>query len=159
MSIRTFSHVAIGVRDMEVALPFWRDVVGLHVSLDTIEEMPQGNGKPTAKRRAVYMRWDDDPRSSFIVLDQQLTNETVGEPARMFQMGLHHYGFWVDDLDSIYARVKDAGLQVFLGGPEAGADSVWWGEPPGFCRCRSTRPGRATSVGRTARSRPRDPAR
>ena len=37
MGIRTFSHVAIAVRDMEVALPFWRDVVGLHVSLDTIE--------------------------------------------------------------------------------------------------------------------------
>ena len=46
MSISTFSHVAIGVRDMDVALPFWRDVVGLHVSLDTVEEMPQGDGKP-----------------------------------------------------------------------------------------------------------------
>ena len=76
MSITAFSHVAIGVRDMEVALPFWRDVVGLRVSLDTIEEMPQGDGKPTAQRRAVYMRWDDDPRSSFVVLDQQLTIET-----------------------------------------------------------------------------------
>jgi hypothetical protein len=46
-------------------------------------------------------------------------------------MGLHHYGFWVDDLDAIYGRVQAAGLPVFLGGPEAGADSVWWGEPPG----------------------------
>jgi len=30
--------------------------------------------------------WADDERSSFIVLDQQLTNETAGEPARIFQM-------------------------------------------------------------------------
>jgi len=130
MSINTFSHVAIGVRDMDVALPFWRDVVGLRVSLDTIEEMPQGDGRPTAKRRAVYMRWDDDPRSSFVVLDQQLTSETAGEPARIFQMGLHHYGFWVDDLDPILARVDDAGVKVLLNG-SVGADSVWWGEPPG----------------------------
>jgi catechol 2,3-dioxygenase-like lactoylglutathione lyase family enzyme len=130
MSIRTFSHVAIGVRDMEAALPFWRDVVGLHVSLDTIEEMPQGNGKPTAKRRAVYMRWDDDPRSSFVVLDQQLSHDTPGDPAQIFQMGLHHYGFWVDDVDTILGRVQDAGLNIVLNG-SVGADSVWWGEPPG----------------------------
>src|SRR6476469_3290877 len=103
MSISTFSHVAIGVRDMDVALPFWRDVVGLRVSLDTIEEMPQGNGKPAAQRRAVYMRWDDDPRSSFVVLDQQLATETAGEAA---------------------------GLPIVLNG-SVGADSVWWGEPPG----------------------------
>jgi catechol 2,3-dioxygenase-like lactoylglutathione lyase family enzyme len=130
MSIRTFSHVAIGVRDMEVALPFWRDVVGLRVSLDTIEEMPQGDGKPIAKRRAVYMRWDDDPRSSFVVLDQQLDRETEGDPAQIFQMGLHHYGFWVDDLDAVLGRVQDAGLKIVLNG-SVGADSVWWGEPPG----------------------------
>lgn len=130
MSLQHFSHVAIGVRDMEVALPFWRDVVGLRVSLDTIEEMPRGDGKPPAQRRAVYLRWDDDPRSSFVVLDQQLTSETTGEPAAIFQMGLHHYGFWVDDLDPILQRVHHAGVKVLLNG-SAGADSVWWGEPRG----------------------------
>lgn len=130
MSINTFSHVAIGVRDMEVALPFWRDVVGLHVSLDTVEEMPRGDGNPPARRRAVYMRWDEDPRSSFVVLDQQLDFDTPGEPARIFQMGLHHYGFWVDDVDPILARVEAAEVPVLLNG-SVGADSVWWGEPPG----------------------------
>ena len=130
MTISTFSHVAIGVRDMEVALPFWRDVVGLDVSLDTVEEMPRGDGNPPARRRAVYMRWDDDPRSSFVVLDQQLDFDTPGEPARIFQMGLHHYGFWVDDVDPILARVEAADVPVLLNG-SVGADSVWWGEPPG----------------------------
>ncbi len=96
---------------MEVALPFWRDVVGLHVSLDTVESMPRGDGNPPAQRRAVYMRWDDDPRSSFVVLDQQLDFDTPGEPAQIFQMGLHHYGFWVDDVDPILARVEDAGRE------------------------------------------------
>jgi catechol 2,3-dioxygenase-like lactoylglutathione lyase family enzyme len=130
MSIQHFSHMAIGVRDMDVALPFWRDVVGLRVSLDTVEEMPRGDGKPPAQRRAVYLRWDDDPRSSFVVLDQQLTRETAGEPAQIFQMGLHHYGFWVDDVDPIRERVEAAGLPIVLNG-SVGADSVWWGEPPG----------------------------
>ncbi len=130
MSIQHFSHMAIGVRDMDVALPFWRDVVGLRVSLDTVESMPRGDGNPPARRRAVYMRWDDDPRSSFVVLDQQLDFDTPGEPAQIFQMGLHHYGFWVDDVDPILARVEAAGVKVLLNG-SVGADSVWWGEPPG----------------------------
>jgi len=52
--------------------------VGLHVSLDTVESMPRGDGNPPARRRAVYMRWDDDPRSSFVVLDQQLDFDTTG---------------------------------------------------------------------------------
>jgi catechol 2,3-dioxygenase-like lactoylglutathione lyase family enzyme len=130
MTIQHFSHMAIGVRDMDVALPFWRDVVGLHVSLDTVEAMPRGDGKAPARRRAVYMRWNDDPRFSFVVLDQQLDFDTPGEPAQIFQMGLHHYGFWVDDVDPILARVEDAGVKVLLDG-SVGADSVWWGEPPG----------------------------
>jgi len=66
MRIATFSHVAIGVRDMDAVLPCWRDVVGLRVSLDTVEEMPRGHGNPPARRRAVYLRWDDDPRSSIV---------------------------------------------------------------------------------------------
>ena len=64
------------------------------------------------------------------MLDQQLTSDTAGEPARIFQMGLHHYGFWVDDLDPILARFEGAGVHILLNGA-AGADSVWWGEPPG----------------------------
>ena len=37
MPIRNVSHIAIGVRDMDTVLPFWTDVVGLHVTLDTEE--------------------------------------------------------------------------------------------------------------------------
>ena len=38
MPVRNVSHIAIGVRDMDRSLRFWTDVVGLHVTLDTIEE-------------------------------------------------------------------------------------------------------------------------
>ena len=76
MSINTFSHVAIGVRDMEVALPFWRDV-SASTSRSTRSRRCRRGRQPTAQRRAVYMRWDDDPRSSFVVLDQQLDFDTA----------------------------------------------------------------------------------
>ena len=52
------------------------------------------------------------------------TSTHPGEPARIFQMGLHHYGFWVDDVDPILARVEAADVPVLLNG-SVGADSVW----------------------------------
>lgn len=122
---------------MDVALSFYRDLLGLRVTHDTIEEFPRSNGEPPGKRRAVYLRWEDDPRGTFVVLDQQITSPIVGEPAQLFQMGLHHFAFWVDDLDEVVDRVRDAGLTIVLGGERPGVDTVWWGEPAGGGLIRS----------------------
>jgi catechol 2,3-dioxygenase-like lactoylglutathione lyase family enzyme len=131
MSIRAVSHIAVGVRDVEVALAFYRDVLGLRVTADKVEEFSQGPGQPPAQRRAVYLRWLDGPHASFVVLDQQITKEIEGEPARLFQMGVHHFAFWVDDLDAMLERVRDAGITVVMGGEGPGADTAMYGEPPG----------------------------
>jgi catechol 2,3-dioxygenase-like lactoylglutathione lyase family enzyme len=131
VSIRAVSHIAIGVRDMEVALRFYRDVLGLRVTADKVEEFAQRPGLPPAQRRAVYLRWLDGPHASFVVLDQQITNDIAGEPAELFQMGVHHFAFWVDDLEEMLARVRDAGITVVMGGDGPGTDTVMYGEPPG----------------------------
>jgi catechol 2,3-dioxygenase-like lactoylglutathione lyase family enzyme len=129
MAIRAISHVAVGVRDMECSLRFYRDAIGLRVKLDTIEELPGFGGAEARKRRAVYLGWSEGPHESFVVLDQPLDVEPVGEPARLFQTGLHHFAFWVDDIDAIVARVRAAGSEVLFE-PAAG-DTLAWGEPPG----------------------------
>jgi catechol 2,3-dioxygenase-like lactoylglutathione lyase family enzyme len=140
MTIQAVSHIAVGVRDMDVALSFYRDLLGLRVTADQVEEFSQGEGQPPAKRRAVYLRWIDGPHASFIVLDQQITNDIKGEPAQLFQMGVHHFAFWVDDLDAMMAEVREAGIAVVLGGGEGpGADTTMYGEPPGG-RVRSAFP-------------------
>ena len=82
MGIQAVSHIAVGVRDMDVALPFYRDVLGMYVSADKVEEFPQGPDQPPAQRRAVYLRWVDGPHASFVVLDQQLTWEPRARPRR-----------------------------------------------------------------------------
>ncbi len=132
MGVQAVSHIAVGVRDMEAALGFYRDVLGLRVTADKIEEFAQGPGQSPAKRRAVYLRWVDGPHASFVVLDQQITREVAGEPAQLFQMGCHHFAFWVDDLDAMMQRVRAAGVTVALGGDEGPvSDTVMYGEPPG----------------------------
>src|SRR3954463_16555607 len=132
MTIQAVSHIAVGVRDMEAALGFYRDVLGLRVTADKIEEFPQGPGQAPAQRRAVYLRWVDGPHASFVVLDQQLTSATKGDTTPLFSMGCHHFAFWVDDLGEIMERVRAAGVDVIMGGNDGpGADTVMYGEPPG----------------------------
>src|SRR5690606_2440569 len=108
MKIRNVSHIAVGVRDMERSLAFYRDVLGLHVSLDAIEELPSIAGAPPIKRRGVYLRWREGRDESFIVLDQQLSQPPFGEPPKTFQVGTHHWGLWVDDVDAMVARAEAA---------------------------------------------------
>ena len=136
MSVRALSHVAIGVRDMDSALEFYRDVVGLPVASDRVEEFAQGAGQPPAQRRAVYLRWGEGAHSSYVVLDQHLTKETQGAATPLFDAGIHHFAFWVDDLDDVLERARAAGIDVVLGGGRA-VGAEWLGEPEGGRPVRS----------------------
>lgn len=129
MPVKNVSHVAIGVRDMDRCLPFWTDVVGLHVSLDAIEEFTVG-GEPY-RRRGVYLREREGRDEPFVVLDQQLSAPPQGSAKPLFDIGVHHFGFWVDDIDAIAARARAAGVEIITEPSERGADTATYGEPPG----------------------------
>jgi catechol 2,3-dioxygenase-like lactoylglutathione lyase family enzyme len=132
ISMRGVSHVAIGVSDMDKSLPFYRDLLGLRVTLDTIENV---GGLPSlfrdpqkGKRRAVYMRWDDGPEASFIVLSAPV-GPPAGEPIKLDQVGIHHFAFWVKDLRTKVEKLKAAGVPILV--PPLEADTVAYGEEPG----------------------------
>jgi catechol 2,3-dioxygenase-like lactoylglutathione lyase family enzyme len=64
--MRGISHVAIGVSDMERSLRFYRDLLGLTVTLDK-EEPVRGSERLFAdpaqnRRRAVYLKWAEGPK-------------------------------------------------------------------------------------------------
>jgi catechol 2,3-dioxygenase-like lactoylglutathione lyase family enzyme len=130
--MRGISHVAIGGRNMERSLPFYRDVLGLRVTLDTEENvgsLPTLFRDPTkGKRRAVYLRWEDGPEASFIVLSAPL-GPPSGEPIKLDQVGIHHFAFWVKDLRVKFAKLQAAGAPILV--PPIEGDSVAYGEPPG----------------------------
>jgi catechol 2,3-dioxygenase-like lactoylglutathione lyase family enzyme len=130
--MRAVSHVAIGVSDMDRALHFYRDLLGLRVTLDTMERIG-GMGTLFAnpqkgQRRAVYMRFEDGPHASFIVLSQN-PGEPRGHPLKIDQVGLHHFSFWVDDLRERVEKLKTAGVKILL--PPTESDTVAYGEPTG----------------------------
>ena len=126
---RNLSHVAIGVVDMDRSVAFYRDVAGLDVTFDGIEEFRGADGEVTLRRRGVYLRWSDDPHAAFVVLDQKFDPQPASVPKKVGEIGLHHLGFWVDDVEVIAARARAVGTEFFLG--PADSDTSEYGEPPG----------------------------
>ncbi len=129
MGIRGVSHIAVGVRDMDAALVFWRDVVGLEVRFDETEEFGTPGGGFYTKRRGVYLRYGSGDDDSFVVLDQQLSKAPWGRPLELFETGIHHVGLWVDDVDAIAERAIAAGFEPMF--KPSNADSKDYGEPSG----------------------------
>jgi len=133
--MRSISHVAIGVSDIDRSLPFYRDVLGLRVTLDAWEgadrdgsvEVGLTRGAPR-RRRAVYLRWDDGPQSTFIVLSSP-SRDGDDLPLRLDQLGIHHCGFWVDDFEARVDRLRAAGVRFHFGPAET--DSAGYGEAAG----------------------------
>ena len=132
MGVLGASHVAVGVSDMERALVFYRDLVGLRVTLDTIEGGEDDGMIGANRRRAVYLRTEDGPHAFFVVLDQQLDREPFGSPPRILQVGTHHFSFWVDDVQELFDRIVAEGFRAILRPTEA--DALAYGEAPGSSR-------------------------
>jgi catechol 2,3-dioxygenase-like lactoylglutathione lyase family enzyme len=128
MAVHAVSHIAIGVSDMERALGFYRDLLGLRVTADMPEQFSHGPGEPPTRRRAVFLRWVDGPQASFIVLDQKDGAEANAR-APLFGMGVHHFSLWIDDLDDLLERAAAAGIEIAR--REGSADTKAYGEPAG----------------------------
>jgi catechol 2,3-dioxygenase-like lactoylglutathione lyase family enzyme len=136
VGVKGVSHVAVGVSDMERALVFYRDLIGLQVTLDTVEGGAGDSLVGANRRRAVYLRAAEGPYESFVVLDQQLDREPFGSPPRILQLGTHHFSFWVDDLEQIFERMVAEGFRVVVRPTEA--DALAYGEPAGSGRVLTT---------------------
>jgi catechol 2,3-dioxygenase-like lactoylglutathione lyase family enzyme len=118
-------HVAVGVRDVDKSLGFYRDVLGLEVYLDRVEDLATVG----RRRRAAYLRNQYEPYSTFIVLDQSLTEDPFGSATELWGIGVHHFAFWTSGVEDVVGRARSAGFEVVFGPHDS--DSSAWAEPPG----------------------------
>jgi catechol 2,3-dioxygenase-like lactoylglutathione lyase family enzyme len=128
MGIIAVSHIAVGVRDMERALRFYRDVIGLGVSSDRLQKFTSFTGGQPVMRRGVFLRWRSGPHESFVVLDQLLPEPAANRTLELFELGAHHFSFWVDSVDEVVERAEAAGFPVHF--PHV-TDTEDYGEPRG----------------------------
>jgi catechol 2,3-dioxygenase-like lactoylglutathione lyase family enzyme len=107
------SHIAIGVTDMEASLRFYRDTLGMTLTIDREEKR---DGERPKHRRACYLRWENRPGATYVVLDQQIEPQPHGEASELFSVGVHHLSFRATDVDAMAKKCADAGFEVWFSG-------------------------------------------
>ncbi|MBN1399417.1 MAG: VOC family protein [Anaerolineae bacterium] len=109
-------HAALSVRDMEKAIAFYRDVIGMEKVFDREFDEAMGRliGVPGTQVRIVHMKLGDSVVELF---DYRYPHgrEPVREH-RQSDYGLTHIGFMVEDFWATYQRLLDQNV-TFLGQP------------------------------------------
>ncbi|MEX5637145.1 VOC family protein [Parafrankia sp. FMc2] len=111
------SHIAIGVRDLERSLVFYRDVLGMTVIRDAVNAPPRdelyGAHVCSTRRREVMLRMDGNEGEGFgdrVFLAISQSDELADNSSlNLEHIGIHHIGFWVDDIPALAERLRAAG--------------------------------------------------
>jgi methylmalonyl-CoA epimerase len=107
--IQKVHHVGVVVREMEQALRFYRDTLGLHLhKLETIQE--QGV-------KAALLRLGD---SEIELLEPVVPDTGVARYLERRGEGLHHVCFQVDSVDRDLAALKAKGIELIDQEPRTG---------------------------------------
>ena len=109
--IKRIDHIAIVVEDIESALGFWRDALGLE--LDHVEDIPE------QKSIVAFL-----PTGGSEVELVKPTTEDSGV-ARYLQKrgpGMHHICFEVDDIEATLAHLEGKGVRLINETPITSVD-------------------------------------
>lgn len=119
--MRLVSHVAIGVRDIEKSLHFYRDLLGMEVIMDRSrslgDEFSSAAGlyadNKDRFRREIFLRWhgNEDINNVFISISAP-EGQSDRKPLRFDDVGIHHVGFWVDDIEERIQKLREAGVKI-----------------------------------------------
>lgn len=121
MTVRAVRHVGVVVSDMERALGFYRDVLGLRVTSDQLEAgefIEHLLAMPGARVRTVKLA---APEGESLVELLEFAGGAHGNPPRLNGLGPTHAALTVDDLEALHGRLSDAGVR-FLSPPLVSAD-------------------------------------
>lgn len=120
------SHVAICVQDMDKSLVFYRDVLGMNVIKDEVEDtttggLPHTYKHPRKTRRTVHVTYGQGQIPS-LVLTSHPGDQPDGAPIKLDQVGISHISFTVGDVKALAQELASHGVQL-AGGLEAFADA------------------------------------
>jgi methylmalonyl-CoA/ethylmalonyl-CoA epimerase len=110
MTIKKIDHIAIVVPDIDEALKFWRDALGLELS--HIEEVP---GQESL---VAFL-----PAGESEVELVEPTTDTSGMARYLSKRGpgMHHISFEVAGIEQVLARLKEKGVRLINEEPTIGA--------------------------------------
>jgi len=109
--IKRIDHIAIVVVDIDEALGFWSEALGLE--LDHVEDIPE------QKSIVAFL----PTGGSEVELVKPTTNDSgVARYLQKRGPGMHHICFEVDDIEAILAELKGKSVRLINETPITGAD-------------------------------------
>ena len=132
-------HTGITVRDIEKAVPFYRDVIGLELVVPPTdpaegEELSKGVGVRNACLRQAVLEKDGVGIELFEYMSPA---PEFSSPVSVHNLGPGHIAFEVDDIHAEYERMIKLGVKFHTGpnyidaGPLAGWKWVYFEDPDG----------------------------
>ena len=136
------SHIAICVRDLDESLKFYRDILGMKVTLDQVQDTTTGGLPHVYKharrtRRTVHVHYGEGDTKPSLVLTSHPGDQADGEPIKLDQVGISHISFTVTDVKALAEELTSKGVQ--LAGPmdsfansQGGVSSIFVYDPDGI---------------------------
>jgi glyoxylase I family protein len=140
--LRAVAHIGITVRNMDRALRFYRDLLGLKVLGDITIEGDEADiltREKGVKLRVVYLRSEKDLKGPPLELLHfvEPAGDGKGPYPRLTNPGITEVAFWVRDIEQTYAELGTRGVK-FLSPPQlfelegyGKAKAVYFWDPDG----------------------------
>jgi methylmalonyl-CoA/ethylmalonyl-CoA epimerase len=108
-TVKRIDHIAVVIQDVEAALAFWRDCLGIDYS--HIEDIPAESSQ------VVFLPVGD----SEIELVKPTTEDSgLARYLEKRGPGMHHICLEVDDIEAMLAKLKEKGVQLITESPSIG---------------------------------------
>ena len=116
MKAKAISHIAVCVRDLDKSLAFYRDILGMTVTMDAIQDTSGGSRAQTYKhhratRRVVHLGWAEG-QEPYLVMTSHPGDQPDGDPIKLDQVGVSHFSFPVDDLPGLADELAAKGVNI-----------------------------------------------
>lgn len=109
----TLDHIGIAVSNLDEALAFYRDALGLEI--DAPEEVP------SQRVRAHFVLLGDAPGVRLELLEATSDDSPIAKYVAKRGPGVHHITLRVDDIVAALARLKSRGVRLVDEVPRPGA--------------------------------------
>ncbi len=112
--LKRIDHIAIIVRNIEQALVFYRDTLG--VTIGEIKEVP------TEQVRIAFLSTGGPGGSEIELIEPTSTDSSLSKFLEKRGEGLHHICLEVDDIDAALAEMQEKGTPVLDKQPRIAAE-------------------------------------
>ena len=116
MEASVISHIAICVADFDKSLEFYRDILGMEVLADRMQDTTTGGLPHVYKhqrntRRQVNLAYGKGNVKPTLTMTSHPGDNPDGNPIKLDQIGISHISFTVSDVKSLASELISKGVE------------------------------------------------